>query len=439
MRSEAIRSVRGMSDVLPHQSGSWQRLEQVLRDLSRQYGYREIRPPVVEHSGLFKRSIGEHTDIVEKEMYTFTDRGEDSLSLRPEATASCMRAGIQHGLFHNNRERMWYMGPMFRRERPQKGRYRQFHQFGIEAVGWPGPDSDAEVLLLGARLFRALGVDGLRLEINTLGGVRARAAYRDALVGYFQSRSEALDEDSKRRLHDNPLRILDSKNPAMQELLGDAPLILDYLEAPDRAFFRALRGLLDAAGVGYTVNPRLVRGLDYYTSTVFEWSAGGGAQNAVCAGGRYDHLVEALGGKPTPAVGFALGLERLMARLAGDAGDDAAASQDAPVAYLAVLDEAAGGAALAAAEQLRDAGIAVQLHCGGGAVKSQLRHADRSGARYALILGAGEFASGVLGLKSLRTDAPQESLPMDEIIARLRAACPPPDHPAPNNETGRTL
>lgn len=402
MNAAPMQAVRGMNDVLPDAAARWQFVEGVIREVAAGYGYREIRPPLVEKSALFSAAIGEVTDIVEKEMYSFADRGGESLSLRPEATAGCMRAGIEHGLFHNNCARLWYAGPMFRRERPQKGRYRQFHQFGVEAVGWHGPDIDAEILLLGARFFRRLGIHGLRLEINTLGGAggESRARYRAALVDYLQKNRADLDEDSRRRLHANPLRVLDSKNPAMAGVIAGAPQITDYLNAGDAEFFSALRGLLEAAAVEYTVNPRLVRGLDYYTGPVFEFVADSeslGAQNAVCAGGRYDGLAQTLGGRPAPAAGFACGLERIIA-LAGGGGGGAA-----PDVYLISVDGGDGaGEALAAAETMRDAGLAIQCNCGGGAMKNQMKRADRSGAAFAVILAADERAAGKITVKPMR-------------------------------------
>lgn len=405
MNAAPMQAVRGMNDVLPADAARWQFVEGVIREVTANYGYREIRPPLVEKSALFCAAIGEVTDIVEKEMYSFADRGGESLSLRPEATAGCMRAGIEHGLFHNSCARLWYAGPMFRRERPQKGRYRQFHQFGVEAVGWRGPDIDAEILLLGARFFRRLGIRGLRLEINTLGGAggESRARYRAALVDYLQTNHAALDEDSRRRLHANPLRVLDSKNPAMAGVIAGAPQITDYLNTGDEEFFSALRGLLDAAKVEYAVNPRLVRGLDYYTGPVFEFVADSeslGAQNAVCAGGRYDGLAETLGGRPAPAAGFACGLERIIALAAGEGGDEAA-----PDVYLIDVDGgdgAAAGEALAAAETMRDAGLAIQCNCGGGAMKNQMKRAHRSGAAFAVILAADERAAGKVTVKPMR-------------------------------------
>ena len=418
--SKTLQAVRGMNDILPAEAGIWQQVEERIRALLAAYGYSEIRMPVLEKTELFKRSIGEVTDIVEKEMYSFDDRNGDSLTLRPEGTASCVRACIEHGLLHNQTQRLWYMGPMFRHERPQKGRYRQFHQVGAEAFGMQGPDIDAELIVLTARLWRALGLSDVHLEINSLGSSAARAAYRDILVEYFSARREQLDTDSQRRLHSNPLRILDSKNPEMQALIEAAPRLADHLDAESQQHFGELRALLDAAGVDYRINPRLVRGLDYYSQTVFEWVTDRlGAQGTVCAGGRYDGLVEYLGGRATPAVGFALGLERLIALLI-DQG-----VQPRPVAahaYLVLVGEAAQRAGTALGERLRDAvpGLRLQVNCGGGGFKSQFKRADRSGAELALVLGDEEVANGRLGVKPLRGEAAQVSLTEPEVVAQLR-------------------
>ena len=380
--NKAIQAVRGMNDLLPERVAYWRHVEAVAREILHAYGYREIRLPVVERTELFARSIGSHTDIVEKEMYTFEDRNGDSLTLRPEGTAGAVRAGIENGLLHNQVQRWWYAGPMFRHERPQKGRYRQFHQIGVEAYGMPGPDIDAELILLTARLFKALGLEGVRLELNTLGTSTARARYRAQLVQYLRGRLEALDEDSRRRLETNPLRVLDSKNPSMQDIVRDAPSLFDHLDDESRTHFEEFRALLDAAGIRYSVNPRLVRGLDYYTRTVFEWSTDRlGAQAAICAGGRYDGLVELLGGKSAPAAGFAVGLERLV-ELVMQAGAEGAGCP--PQVYL-LPDTEQLAASLQLAEALRDRGMRAEFHCGGGNLKSQLRRADRSGARYAVL------------------------------------------------------
>ncbi len=404
--SKTIQAVRGMNDLLPDTLVRWQRVEAVARAVFVAYGYREIRLPLLEKSELFARSIGSLTDIVEKEMYTFEDRNGESLTLRPEGTAGCVRAGIENGLLHNQVQRLWYAGPMFRHERPQKGRYRQFHQIGVEAFGIETPDIDAELILLCARLWRALGVDGLTLELNSLGTPEARATYRHQLVAYLEGRRTELDEDSLRRLEKNPLRVLDSKNPAMQAVIRDAPILADYLDDASRAHFAHLCDTLQGAGVRYTLNPRLVRGLDYYTRTVFEWTSDRlGAQSAVCAGGRYDGLVELLGGQATPAAGFALGLERLADLLA--LGAVANADPQAPQVYLAVLDETVRLSALKLAESLRDQGWRIECHCGGGGLKAQLRRADRSGARLALLLGPDERARDEVSVKDLRGGAEQ--------------------------------
>jgi len=409
--SKAIQAIRGMNDLLPEQLALWHRVEQAAERVLAAYGYREIRFPVVEKTELYRRSIGEVTDIVEKEMYTFDDRNGDSLTLRPEGTAGCVRAGIENGLLHNQVQRLWYAGPMFRHERPQKGRYRQFHQIGVEVFGIGTPDVDAELILLTARLWRALGLQGLELEINSLGTPAARAGYRQVLVDYLRRHADVLDEDSRRRLDTNPLRILDSKNPVLREMIAGAPSLAEHLDHDSRAHFAALCAALDTAGVKYRINPRLVRGLDYYSRTVFEWITHElGAQGTVCAGGRYDGLVEQLGGQATPAAGFALGLERLV-ELA--AVQNLAGLSRAPQVYVAVLgNDSIVQAALNQSELLRDAGLHVEMHCGGGSLKSQLRRADRSGARYALILGENEIASGAATVKDLRQEAQQETVPL---------------------------
>jgi histidyl-tRNA synthetase len=416
--SKAIQAVRGMNDVLPDSIGHWQHVERIARDLLHAYGYREIRFPLLEKTELYARSIGELTDIVEKEMYTFEDRNGDSLTLRPEGTAGCVRAGIEHGLLHNQQQRLWYLGPMFRHERPQKGRYRQFHQFGVEALGIPGPDVDAELVLLSARWWRALNLDGLTLEINSLGTPSVRAAYRENLVAYFESRRGELDEDSLRRLHRNPMRVLDSKNPAMQDVVSGAPSLADALDNESRAHFDQLLELLAGANVSFVVNPRLVRGLDYYTRTVFEWTTDRlGAQSTVCAGGRYDGLVEQLGGRPTPAAGFAIGLERLIELLAIQG---AASQPHQPELFVAVAQPTAQAAALQLAERMRDAGWRVTCHCGGSSLKSQLKQADRSGARLALLLGEDELARGQVQVKDLRGAGEQWSVAAGELDGFLR-------------------
>jgi histidyl-tRNA synthetase len=416
--SKAIQAIRGMNDLLPDTLALWQRIEQAAVAVLAAYGYREIRFPILEKTELYRRSIGEVTDIVEKEMYTFEDRNGDSLTLRPEGTAGCVRAGIENGLLYNQVQRLWYVGPMFRHERPQKGRYRQFHQIGVEAFGITTPDLDAELILIGARLWSQLGIRGLELQINSLGTPAARTAYRQVLVDYLRAHDNVLDEDSRRRLEMNPLRVLDSKNPQMQEVIANAPNLQEHLDDESRAHFENLCRLLDSAGVHYRINPRLVRGLDYYTRTVFEWVTSElGAQGTVCAGGRYDGLVEQLGGQATPAAGFALGLERL-AELA--AHQQVAGVNLAPEVYVAPLGgEAVVQQASKLAEQLRDGGWRVELHCGGGSLKSQLKRADKSGARYALILGENERAAGVVNAKDLRREAPQQPVKYADLSAFL--------------------
>ncbi len=413
-----IQAIRGMKDLLPEQTPVWQHLEGRMRDIMARYGYDEIRMPVVEATELFKRSIGEVTDIVEKEMYTFADRNGDSLTLRPEGTAGCVRACIENGLLHQPR-RLWYQGPMFRHERPQKGRYRQFHQIGVEVFGLEGPDIDLELMLITARLWRELGLQGLELQINTLGSSEERAAYREQLVDYFEQHQEQLDEDSRRRLGSNPLRILDTKNPDMADLVANAPSLMDHLGDESRSHFEALRQGLDDRGIAYVVNTRLVRGLDYYSRTVFEWVTDQlGAQGTVCAGGRYDALVQQLGGKATPAVGFAMGLERLVALL-----EDQGAGQSCdPHLYLVMLGDDARRRGAQLAEELRDAMPNLRLlsHCGGGSFKSQFKKADKSGAHYALILGEGELERGVVGLKPLRDNSEQRELSLQELPQALQ-------------------
>jgi|TARA_R100000789_G_scaffold39042_1_gene41151 histidyl-tRNA synthetase len=412
-----------MNDILPDQTPVWQYVESTVRQVLGQYGYQEIRMPVVEHTELFKRSIGEVTDIVEKEMYTFDDRNGDSLTLRPEGTAGCVRAAEEHGLLFNQTRRLWYTGPMFRHERPQKGRYRQFHQIGVECFGMAGPDIDAELLVLTARLWKAFGLtEHARLEINSIGTSESRKVYREALVRYLEQYKDQLDDDSKRRLDTNPLRILDSKDPATREILNGAPLLDDYLDVESRAHFEQLKSLLDAAGVSYTVNPALVRGLDYYGKTVFEWITDSlGAQGTICAGGRYDGLVQQLGGKPTDAVGFAMGLERLILLLETLDLVPEQVNNNADV-YVTAMGEQAVAPAMAVAECLRNElpGVVVVSHCGGGSFKSQMKKADRSNARYAVILGENEIASGTVALKPLRNDDPQQEVNQSELASVLK-------------------
>jgi histidyl-tRNA synthetase len=416
-----IQPVRGMNDVLPADIGAWQYLEQQARSIFAVYGYEEMRVPIVERTELFRRSIGEYTDIVEKEMYTFEDTGGDSLTLRPEATAGIARAVISNGLLRGARHRLWCTGPMFRHERPQQGRYRQFHQIDAEAVGFAGPDVDVELIALTARLWRALGLTRVRLMLNSLGSSEARARYRAVLVDYFRAREGALDEDSRRRLVGNPLRILDSKNPHMRELIDAAPLLTDHLDEESQAHFAALCAALDGIGIPYTVNPRLVRGLDYYSRTVFEWVSDElGAQDAVCSGGRYDGLIAQLGGESTPAIGLALGVERCVAlmRLAGSVP-----AAPGPALYIIASGARAEREAPRLAEALRDAlpGRGVQLNLGGGNFKAQFRRADRSGARLALILGEDELARGVAAVKPLRREGGQTDCPVDLLAGRMAA------------------
>ncbi len=407
-----------MKDILPEDSGRWRWMEDIVGAVLRGYGYREIRLPIVEHTGLYARSLGADTDIVEKEMYTFPDRNGDSLSLRPEGTAGCVRAGLENGLLYHQIQRLWYAGPMFRHERPQKGRYRQFHQVGAEAFGMAGPDIDAEIIALTARLWRALGLGALRLEINSLGNAPARALYRKALRDYFGRHESSLDEDSRRRLDRNPLRILDSKAPGMQPLIAGAPRLVEYLDLESAEHFRLLRDMLDSAGIAYVINPTLVRGLDYYDRTVFEWITDAlGAQGAICAGGRYDGLVECFGGAPTPAVGFAMGLERIVALL-GSGGQGSGEGCD--VFMITVGDEAVR-AALPLGESLRDAfpGLRLSINCGGGGFKAQFRRADQSGARIALVLGPDEVRQGVVGVKLMRQASEQESVGQGDLAGHI--------------------
>ena len=405
--------------MLPDESPAWQFVEQTFRHELERYGFDEIRLPIVEKTALFSRSIGEVTDIVEKEMYTFTDRNGDSLTLRPEGTAGCVRAALQRGLLHNAQPRLWYAGPMFRHERPQKGRYRQFHQVGAEAFGVPGPDVDAELILLSGRILRALGLRDVTLEINNLGTSETRARYRDDLIKHFQAHAEHLDDDARRRLHSNPLRILDSKNPAMAEVIASAPDLLDYMDAEAQAHFTAVRAMLEATGQAYRVNSRLVRGLDYYGSTVFEWvSEHLGAQGTVLAGGRYDALVEMMGGRATPAIGFAAGIERLVSLVeAAGSVPDKTTTQ----AYLIMTEPALAQNGLAIAESLRTQmpTLRVQVNMGGGSMKSQLRRADRSGAAFALILGPSEAAAGEINIKDLRGETEQYTVAIDRLPAVL--------------------
>ena len=422
MSEQQIPPVRGMNDVLPEQINAWQHFEACTRELLGAYGYEEIRIPVLEHTELFKRAIGEHTDVVGKEMYTFTDRGGDSLTLRPEATAGIVRALISNGMLRGARHKLWCLGPMFRHETPQAGRYRQFWQVDVEAVGCPGPDVDAELIAMSARLWQRLGITGLRLELNSLGTPASRREYRTRLIEYLQARESDLDEDSRRRLAGNPLRVLDSKNPQMQELIRAAPQLTEHLDTESRTHFEELCGSLRSIGVSYHINPRLVRGLDYYTRTVFEWITGSSsAQNAVCSGGRYDGLVAQLGGDATPAVGFAMGVERLVSLLESAGSVPGARPPDV---YVVVGGAAVAGAALRIVERLRSErpGVRFELHVGGGNFKAQFRRADRSGAPLALVVGEDELARGMVGMKPLRASAGQSECPLADLPAGVDAA-----------------
>lgn len=408
-----------MNDLLPSDTGLWQTVEDSIREVSALYGYREIRLPLLESTELFKRSIGEQTDIVEKEMYTFRDNRGDSLTLRPEATASCVRACIEHGLIHNKKARLWYMGPMFRYERPQKGRYRQFHQFGIEAFGWRTPDIDAEIILVAHMLWQKLHIaESTQLEINSIGDPESRKRYRADLVGYFKKFQDALDEDSQRRLQTNPLRILDSKNPEMQMLIEGAPVMTDFLSEESERHFERLQAYLESQQIDYTVNHRLVRGLDYYTDTVFEWTTDLlGAQNAICGGGRYDGLVELLGGRTVPGAGFAVGMERLVEVLKQT---NAAAASIGLQVYLCVLGEAAEAEGMKLAQRFRAAGISAMLHCGGGKLAQQMKSADRTNAMLGVIIGAREIETRTAIVKPLRTDIGQQSVALSEVVETIK-------------------
>ncbi len=420
MSSKTIQAVRGMNDILPVDADLWEFFEDTVRDWLRAYGYNQIRMPIVESTDLFVRSIGEVTDIVEKEMYSFEDKlNGERLTLRPEGTASCVRAVIEHNLLYNAPQRLWYMGPMFRHERPQKGRYRQFHQVGVESLGYDGPDMDAEHIVMTARLWKLLGLQDVQLEINTLGSAEARARYRSRLIAYFEQHADVLDEDARRRLHSNPLRILDTKNPAMQAMVEAAPRLMDDLDEASLRHFEQLQNMLRAAGVDFRINPRLVRGLDYYNATVFEWvTTRLGAQGTVCAGGRYDTLIEQIGGKPAPACGYAMGVERLLALLQDQGFQPPALVPDG---YIVHLGEQADRMAAQVAEQLRDAGLSVVLHCGGGSFKSQMKKADASHARYALIIGDDEAAVGEVSLKPLRVAGEQARMRVESVAELLGA------------------
>ena len=417
--SQTLQAVRGMNDILPEEAAFWELFEESVRSWLKAYGYRPIRMPIVEPTPLFKRAIGEVTDIVEKEMYSFVDSlNGEALTLRPEGTAGCVRAVIQHQLAARQTQRLYYIGPMFRHERPQKGRYRQFHQVGVEAFGYEGPDIDAEMILMGARLWADLGLEGIQLQINSLGQPAERAQHRAALIAYFEAHIDQLDEEARRRLHSNPLRILDTKNPAMQTLCAEAPKLIDYLGAESLAHFEGVQQVLRDAGQPFTVNPRLVRGLDYYNLTVFEWVTDQlGAQGTVCAGGRYDGLVGQLGGKSTPACGFAMGVERLLALIEASGGAPVA---PVPDVYLVHQGEAAGRLAFRVAEALRDQGIDVLLHCGGGSFKSQMKKADASGATFAVIIGDDEASTLEAQLKPLRdAGMAQQKMKVDDLAEAI--------------------
>lgn len=419
MAKPRFQAVRGMNDIIPAQIHYWHKLEYILRDVTARYGYQEIRFPIVEPTALFERSIGQATDIIEKEMFTFNDRDDVSLALRPEGTVGCVRAGLEQGLLHNQIQRFWYMGPMFRYEKPQQGRYRQFHQFGVEAFGMAEPEIDAEQICLCARIWKELGLsDQIKLQINSLGNSESRARYREQLVTYFTQHQDLLDLDSKRRLVSNPLRILDSKNPGMQELINNAPKLVNFLDDTAREHFERLQKLLQAAGISYEINPHLVRGLDYYGLTVYEWVGTGlGAQNAVCAGGRYDALVEQLGGAATPAVGFAMGLERLIALL-----ETTATEQTLPDIYLVMVGSEATAMGLPLAEKIRNElpALKIIVDCTGRGFKNQFKNADKSGAKFAVIIGDSEVANNSVAIKNLRSAEEQQTLPVAELISFLQ-------------------
>ncbi len=421
-KSKTIQSIRGVHDILPHQSPAWQHLEACFRELLTHYGYAEIRMPILESTELFKRSIGEVTDIVEKEMYTFTDRNESSLTLRPEGTAGCVRAGIQHGLLYNQQQRLWYTGPMFRRERPQKGRYRQFHQIGVETFGMSGPDIDAELIALTARLWKLLGLKNITLELNSIGSAESRKTYKKILVRYFSKHEAQLDDDSKRRLTTNPMRILDSKNPELQTLISEAPSIIDHLDDESEEHFTQLKNLLDAMSIPYRINPRLVRGLDYYSKTVFEWTTNElGSQGTVCGGGRYDGLVEQLGSKPTPACGFGMGIERVLGLMEAQGLTN---DTVAPDFFMIMAGDAAQLVGMQLAEQLRDQVPHLYLICngGGGSFKAQMKRANKSTAKYALIIGDNEIQDDNITIKPMQDrEANQLTLPQAELVGHIQS------------------
>lgn len=404
-----------MNDLLPETLGTWRYLESKIIQIVESYGFDEIRLPIMERTELFKRSIGEDTDIVEKEMYTFDDRNQESITLRPEATASMVRAGVTNGLLHNQKQKMWTMGPMFRYEKPQKGRYRQFYQFNIEAMGYAGPDIDAELIILCARMWKVLRIKNLSLKINSLGNKNTRAKYREDLINYFSDNLDNLDENSKKRLHSNPLRILDSKNPEMKKLIDEAPILLDYLDSESEEHFNKLKNILSDAGIDFQVNPKLVRGLDYYNRTVFEWETDVlGSQGAVCSGGRYDDLIEKIGGKSTPAIGWAMGMERLVSLYEYS---NEKINKISPHIYIAIDGDEAQKKAFQISEELRELNpkIRIQLNMGGGSFKSQLKRADKSNSNYAIIIGLDELKNDYLSLKSLRRNQEQVKIPFSKI------------------------
>ncbi|MDD6546923.1 MAG: histidine--tRNA ligase [Pseudomonadota bacterium] len=420
-----IQAITGMKDLLPEETPLWEKVEGILRETVESYGYSEIRMPILEKTDLFVRSIGEVTDVVEKEMYSFEDVGGDKLSLRPEGTAGCVRACNEHGIIHNQERRLWYMGPMFRHEKPQKGRYREFHQFGIEVFGLTGPDIDAEILMLTNRIWQKFGIsDHVKLELNSLGSAEERKQYRSRLVSFLEEHKDVLDEDSKRRMYTNPLRVLDSKNEVVQELLKDAPKLSDFFGEETKAHFSGLRQLLDEAGIRYEINDRLVRGLDYYNYTVFEWVTDLlGAQSTICGGGRYDGLVEQLGGQPSPAVGCAIGLERFM--LVAEAVGQQQSRGPVDV-YFCSMGENARRRSFQIAEKLRTdiRGLRLMMNCGDGAFKKQFKKADKSGAKYALVLGDDELSKGIVAVKDLRNDGNQQEIALDDLAGFLKGALP---------------
>ena len=409
------KTIRGMNDLLPDTLGTWRYLESEIIQIVESYGFNEIRLPIMERTELFKRSIGEGTDIVEKEMYTFDDRNQESITLRPEATASMVRAGITNGLLHNQQQKMWTMGPMFRYEKPQKGRYRQFYQFNIEAMGYAGPDIDAELIILCARMWKILRIKNISLKINSLGNKNTRAKYREDLINYFSDNLDNLDENSKNRLHSNPLRILDSKNSEMKKLIDEAPILLDYLDSESEEHFSKVKNILSDAGIDFEVNPKLVRGLDYYNRTVFEWETDVlGSQGAVCSGGRYDDLIEKIGGKSTPAIGWAMGMERLVSLYEYS---NEKINKISPHIYIAIDGDEAQKKAFQISEELRELNpkIRIQLNMGGGSFKSQLKRADKSNSNYAIIIGLDELKNNYLSLKSLRRNQEQVKIPFSKI------------------------